>query len=102
MGFQTVPLPIWRGVPAHSSDPPLPAKACAPIHFGDPTALGIADIGRPDIGAPVSILPGEIPVFWACIATIWNAARRSKPSLFISHAPGCMFITDQRDQSVSD
>lgn len=79
----------------------FPSTHGAPIHFGDPAALGIADIDRPDIGAPVSILPGEVPVFWACIATIWNVARRSKPSLFISHAPGCMFITDQRDESVS-
>lgn len=79
----------------------FPSTHGAPIHFGDPAALGIADIDRPDIGALVSILPGEVPVFWACIATIWNVARRSKPSLFISHAPGCMFITDQRDESVS-
>lgn len=73
----------------------------APIHIGDPEALGIANLGKPDIGVPVSIRPGEIPVFWACIATIWEVAKRSKPSLFISHAPGCMFITDRRDESVS-
>ncbi|GAA4323320.1 putative hydro-lyase [Pigmentiphaga soli] len=73
----------------------------APVHFGDPAAIGIADIDRPDIGSPVSIRPGEVPVFWACIATIWDAARRSRPSLFISHAPGCMFITDRRDESVA-
>jgi uncharacterized protein YcsI (UPF0317 family) len=30
----------------------------APIHFGDPSAIGIADINKPDIGAPVRISPG--------------------------------------------
>ena len=73
----------------------------APVHIGDPATLGIADINKPDIGVPVSFKEGEIPVFWACIATIWEVAKQSKPSLFISHAPGCMFITDKRDESVS-
>jgi uncharacterized protein YcsI (UPF0317 family) len=73
----------------------------APIHIGDSAALGISDINKPDIGVPVSFRHGEVPVFWACIATIWEVAKQSKPSLFISHAPGCMFITDRKDESVS-
>jgi len=36
----------------------------APIHIGNPAALGIADINKPDVGDPVPIYPGEEPVFW--------------------------------------
>jgi uncharacterized protein YcsI (UPF0317 family) len=38
----------------------------APLHAGNPEAIGVADLGRPDYGDPVVILPGEVPVFWAC------------------------------------
>jgi uncharacterized protein YcsI (UPF0317 family) len=41
----------------------------APIHLGDPEAIGIADISDPDFGDPVSVHPNEIPVFWACGVT---------------------------------
>src|SRR5207249_7323402 len=33
----------------------------APVHFGDPEALGIRDLGRPDFGDPVEIRAGEVP-----------------------------------------
>jgi uncharacterized protein YcsI (UPF0317 family) len=79
----------------------FPRTHGAPIHFGDPAAIGIADIMKPDIGAPVRILEGEVPVFWPCIGTIWSVVRRSKPDLFISHAPGCMFIADPTDEEMS-
>jgi len=36
----------------------------APVHMGDPAAIGIADILKPDYGDSVSVGPGEIPVFW--------------------------------------
>lgn len=79
----------------------FPRTHGAPNHFGDPAAIGIVDIMKPDIGAPVRILEGEVPVFWPCIGTIWSAVRRSKPPLFISHAPGCMFIADLSDEEMS-
>ena len=55
------------------------------------------DINRPDFGDPVEIRSGEEPVFWACGVTPQAVALNSKPSLMITHAPGHMFITDQRD-----
>src|SRR5437016_2432272 len=45
-----------------------------PVHAGDPSALGIADIHRPDFGDAVTIHPGEVPVFWACGVTPQAAA----------------------------
>jgi uncharacterized protein YcsI (UPF0317 family) len=91
--------PIKRGqiVRAVQVTSRFPATHGAPIHIGDPTAIGIKDISHPDFGDSVEILSGEEPVFWACGVTPQAVALNSKPSLMITHAPGHMFITDQRD-----
>jgi uncharacterized protein YcsI (UPF0317 family) len=69
----------------------------APIHFGDPAAIGIGDLARPDFGDPVEIRAGEVPVFWACGVTPQAVAMQVKPPLLITHKPGHMFLTDLRD-----
>jgi uncharacterized protein YcsI (UPF0317 family) len=74
----------------------------APVHVGDPAALGIADLDRPDYGDPLPVRPGETPVFWACGVTPQAAAEAARLPLLISHAPGCMFITDLRDEELAD
>lgn len=66
----------------------------APIHRGDPAAIGIADIGQPDYGEPAPDVPGAIPVFWPCGVTPQEAIRRARPGLAITHAPGYMFVSD--------
>ncbi|MGH7006701.1 MAG: putative hydro-lyase, partial [Alphaproteobacteria bacterium] len=68
----------------------------APVHFGDPAAIGIADVARPDWGDAVAILPGEVPVFWACGVTPQEAIRTARPALSITHKPGSMLVTDLR------
>ena len=77
----------------------FPATHGAPVHIGNPAAIGIKDIDCPDFGDAVEIRPGEEPIFWACGVTPQAVALNSKPSLMITHAPGHMFITDQRDAS---
>ena len=72
-----------------------------PVHFGDPAAIGIADLGRPDYGDAVTINPGEVPVFWACGVTPQAAVAASKVGLAITHAPGHMFITDLRAEDLA-
>ncbi|SDK65039.1 Uncharacterized protein YcsI, UPF0317 family [Cryobacterium psychrotolerans] len=74
-----------------------PAVHGAPVHAGDPTVLGIADLAAPDFGDAVEIQRGEVPVFWACGVTPQAAVMESRPSLAIGHAPGFMLITDARD-----
>jgi uncharacterized protein YcsI (UPF0317 family) len=69
----------------------------APVHVGDPEALGIADLAAPDYGDAVAIRAGEIPVFWACGVTPQAVAAASRPELMITHAPGHMFVTDVPD-----
>jgi uncharacterized protein YcsI (UPF0317 family) len=66
----------------------------APIAVGNPAALGISDLSQPDYGDPVDILPGEIPVYWACGVTPQNVLRAARLPLCITHAPGHMLITD--------
>lgn len=66
----------------------------APVHVGEPGALGIADLARPDFGDPVEVRPGELPVFWACGVTPQAAALASRLPFCITHAPGHMFVTD--------
>ncbi|MEU6367555.1 putative hydro-lyase [Streptomyces sp. NPDC046931] len=75
----------------------LPAVHGGPVHCGDPSGLGIEDLGRPDFGDPVDAEPDDIPVFWACGVTPQAAVRASRPPFAITHAPGQMFITDARD-----
>ncbi len=74
-----------------------PAVHGAPVHVGDPAALGIRDLGAPDFGEPVPIYDGEVPVFWACGVTPQAAVMQSRPEFAIGHAPGHMAITDARD-----
>lgn len=66
----------------------------APVHFGDPAAIGIQDINQPDYGDAVTIKPGEVPVFWACGVTPQVAIANAKLDFCISHAPGHMLVTD--------
>ena len=75
----------------------FPATHGAPVHLGDPATIGISDISQPDFGDAVDIHPDEVPVFWACGVTPQAVALNCKPSLMLTHAPGKMLITDQRD-----
>jgi uncharacterized protein YcsI (UPF0317 family) len=73
----------------------------APIHFGDPAAIGIKDIAKPDFGDAVEIRKGEVPVFWACGVTPQSAIRAAKPPLSFTHKPGCMLVTDLRNSQLA-
>ena len=74
-----------------------PAVHGAPVHVGDPAAIGITDLARPDFGDPVEVGADEVPVFWACGVTPQAAVMASRPDFAIGHAPGHMAITDVRD-----
>lgn len=72
----------------------FPAVHGAPLHFGDPDAIGIRDINTPDFGDAVTIKEGEVPVFWACGVTPQVAIESARPPLCITHSPGHMLVTD--------
>jgi uncharacterized protein YcsI (UPF0317 family) len=68
-----------------------------PVHLGDPAAIGIRDLAKPDFGDAVTIRPGEIPVFWACGVTPQAVVMQAKPPICVTHKPGHMFVTDWKD-----
>ncbi|MGK0443466.1 MAG: hypothetical protein ACJA1U_000391 [Bermanella sp.] len=72
----------------------FPSVHGAPIHFGDPAAIGIKDINKPEYGDAVTIKDGEVPVFTACGVTPQAAIMAAKPEFCITHSPGHMVVTD--------
>lgn len=79
----------------------FPAVHGAPVHLGDPSGIGIADISRPDYGDAVSLRKAELPLFWACGVTPQVALAAAKPPLAITHSPGCMLVTDLRNSQLA-
>lgn len=110
---QTVPVGRFKGPVVVSMRPFTPEDAeraaeitahypmahGAPIHIGDPDALGIRDIDAPEFGRAVTVAPGRITVFWACGVTPQEALAAARPPLAITHAPGHMFVADITSES---
>ena len=113
--IQTVPAGPFHGPMVVSMRPMSPANAIravqvtarvpavhgAPVHLGDPALIGIADLARPDFGDAVDILPGELPVYWACGVTPQAVVMEAKPDFCITHAPGTMLVTDLLDSELA-
>ncbi|HEY2136689.1 MAG TPA: DUF1445 domain-containing protein [Xanthobacteraceae bacterium] len=78
----------------------FPLNHGAPIHIGDPAAIG-ADLSNPMFGGPVPPLPPNLtPVFWACGVTPQAAAEGARLPLFMTHAAAHSFITDRSADSL--
>jgi len=95
-------VPRDRVVRAVQATSRFPAVHGAPVHIGDPAAIGVKDPTKADLGdswQPQS--PDDVPVFWACGVTPQAVAMASKPPLMITHAPGHMFVTDLKDEDVA-
>lgn len=91
------PVPASQVATAVQVTGRMPQLHGAPVHVGDPTSLGIADLDTPDFGEPIEFAEGDVPVFWACGVTPQVALMASRPPLAITHAPGHMFVTDVPD-----
>ena len=91
------PIPASRVADAVRISGRYPAVHGAPVHVGDPAALGIADLQAPEFGDAPEVREGEIPVFWACGVTPQAAVMASRPPFAVTHAPGYMYVTDVPD-----
>jgi uncharacterized protein YcsI (UPF0317 family) len=73
----------------------------APVHVGDPAALGV-DLDEPlDAIGEVSVADDEVPVFWACGVTPQLSLEAARPALAITHLSAHMFVTDVRLDELS-
>lgn len=72
----------------------FPLAHGAPVHVGDPQRIGIQDLARPDYGEPIEVASDEIPLFWACGVTPQAVIEHARLPFAITHAPGCMLVTD--------
>lgn len=91
------PIPYDQIVRAVTVSGTMPQVHGTPVHIGNPAAIGIKDINKPDFGDPVEIKDGEVPVFWACGVTPQSVLMNVKPEFVITHSPGHMLITDVKN-----
>lgn len=74
----------------------------APILFGDPAAIGIADLAAVEYGGDaVPLREGEVPVFWACGVTSQRAVEQAALPFCITHKPASMLIADRRNAELA-
>jgi uncharacterized protein YcsI (UPF0317 family) len=111
--IETEPAGPFRGPMAVSMRPLTPENAeraveitsrfprahGAPVHIGDPAAIGIVDLAHPFAGDRIDVRPDELPVFWACGITPQAAVLAARPPLCITHAPGHMLMTDMKNSA---
>ena len=93
-------MPAKKAVQAVEVTARYPRAHGAPIHWGDPTVIGIENLGKPNFGAPTPLTRQDVPMFWACGVTPQTIMMKSKPPLAITHSPGHMFVTDLRDEDL--
>jgi uncharacterized protein YcsI (UPF0317 family) len=79
----------------------FPSVHGAPVHIGLPAAIGISDLAKPDYGDAVPVEGDELPVFWACGVTPQAVIAQVRPDFCVTHAPGCMLITDLRNTQLA-
>jgi uncharacterized protein YcsI (UPF0317 family) len=90
------PIPAALAPRAFQITERFPSSHGGPVHAGDPAVIGIRDLSLPDYGDPVSLDEGDMPVFWACGVTPQAAIANARIPFAITHAPGCMLVTDVR------
>ena len=88
------PIPVHQVTTAIQATSRFPTHHGAPVHIGDPSAIGIDDLSKHEWVQGALPIDGEGPVFWACGVTPQIVAQTSKPELMITHYPGHMFIGD--------
>jgi uncharacterized protein YcsI (UPF0317 family) len=72
----------------------FPLAHGGPVHIGDPAAIGIMDLAKPEWGDPAPLPEDHLPVFWACGVTPQVAIEQAGLPICITHKPGHMLITD--------
>ena len=95
------PMPASNAIEAIQICGRYPRVHGAPVHFGDPALIGIADLQKPDFGDAVSVRPEDVPVFWACGVTPQVALEAAELPVAITHEPGHMLVTDLKNEELA-
>lgn len=77
----------------------FPLAHGSPVHIGNPEAIAISDLSKPDWGDPVPLPETHTPVFWACGVTPQAVIQNAKLPICITHKPGHMLLTDVPDDA---
>lgn len=77
-----------------------------PCHIGDPAAIGIKDLSKPDKIPPLGQAPkppeeGEVALFWPCFATVRAILLNAKLSLTVVDYPVNNFVTDKLSEELA-
>ena len=106
--IETTPSGSWSG-PLVVSMRPIPARAAeqavavsrrlpglhgAPVHVGDPAAIGIELASPMEALGELSVAEDEVPVFWACGVTTHFVLENAQPALAATHVSSRMLVTD--------
>lgn len=95
------PLTAQNAIRAVQITSRFPSVHGAPVHLGRPHLIGIEDLARPDYGEAVEVMDDELPVFWACGVTPQAVVAAARPAFCITHAPGCMLVTDRLNHELA-
>lgn len=95
------PMPAADAIEAIQICSRYPSVHGAPIHFGDPSLIGIRDLSSPDFGDAVTVNEADVPLFWACGVTPQVALEAAKLPLAITHEPGHMLVTDLKNSELT-
>jgi len=113
--IETTPAGPFRGKLVVSMRPFTPANAIraiqitsryptvhgAPVHIGRPDLIGIEDLSKPWVGEATEVREDEMPLFWACGVTPQSVVLDAKVPFCITHSPGHMLVTDERNVALA-
>ncbi|XP_018669211.2 D-glutamate cyclase, mitochondrial-like [Ciona intestinalis] len=86
----------------HQITSPLKDVHGAPIHYGNPSAIGISSLKDCFAGKTTDFDADEIPVFWACGLTAFEAISTAGLELAFTHGPGSVFLTDVLQENIKE
>lgn len=71
------------------------------VHIGNPEALGITDLLKPDFNVAPPMGPDDVPMFWACKVTPQQVLPQLYSAYCITHYLGHMLVLDQPPEVLS-
>lgn len=68
----------------------FPTLHGAPVHVGDPAALGLVDLANPVLGCGLTPAPDEVCLFWGCGVTLRRALEEQGGLAWMANSEGSL------------